>query len=156
VLNPVPYSNKCKECGGEKTPSDFCPTDNRCKKCRALSSKRYRDKSPEKYREYIRGRASTDEGKAQKAAKRIRNKEKHVAWTQEWRKRNPEKYKAERAVTNAIKSGSLVRKPCGICGEPRSEAHHDDYTKPLEVRWLCAKHHGVTRLIDGDGDEDGR
>lgn len=38
------------------------------------------------------------------------------------------------------KRGILERKPCEICGE-KAQKHHDDYTKPLEVRWLCPWHH---------------
>jgi hypothetical protein len=34
----------------------------------------------------------------------------------------------------------LDRQPCEICGE-KAEAHHDNYDKPLEVRWLCFFHH---------------
>lgn len=49
----------------------------------------------------------------------------------------------------AIRQGVLRRQPCEVCGangtfsDGRSEvqAHHDDYNKPLEVRWLCQKHH---------------
>ena len=41
----------------------------------------------------------------------------------------------------AIKKGKLFRKPCVICGELKVQAHHEDYDKPLEVRWLCNKHH---------------
>jgi hypothetical protein len=48
---------------------------------------------------------------------------------------------AARAVTRAIKSGELLRQPCEVCGDPRSDAHHDDYSKPLDVRWLCRSHH---------------
>lgn len=48
---------------------------------------------------------------------------------------------ARRQVTAAIRSGRLVRQPCEICGERRSEAHHEDYSRSLDVRWLCRKHH---------------
>jgi hypothetical protein len=47
-----------------------------------------------------------------------------------------------RSTTNhAIRDGKLVRKPCQICGNDKTEAHHDDYSKPLEVKWFCFKHH---------------
>jgi len=57
--------------------------------------------------------------------------------------RRPEvapKVRARTAVNHAIKSGILKREPC-FCGETRTQAHHDDYAKPLDVRWLCLKHH---------------
>lgn len=44
-------------------------------------------------------------------------------------------------VTKAIARGRLIRKPCEICGAEKADAHHDDYNKPLEVRWLCPSHH---------------
>lgn len=31
--------------------------------------------------------------------------------------------------------------PCEVCGDPNVHAHHEDYTKPLEVNWLCPLHH---------------
>jgi hypothetical protein len=37
--------------------------------------------------------------------------------------------------------GTLIRQPCVICGEAKSEAHHDDYLQPLIVRYLCRPHH---------------
>lgn len=52
------------------------------------------------------------------------------------------RYRARYAVSNAIRDGRLERQPCEVCGEKRSQAHHDNYTKPLEVRWLCRIHHG--------------
>ena len=48
---------------------------------------------------------------------------------------------AHTMASNAIKSGQLIRQPCEVCGNTRAHAHHDDYTKPLDVRWLCPKHH---------------
>jgi hypothetical protein len=56
-----------------------------------------------------------------------------------WRKRNLEKTRAHSRVARAIKKGTLVRPDtCERCGEEcRPEASHDDYSKPLEVEWLC-------------------
>lgn len=48
---------------------------------------------------------------------------------------------ARGAVSNAIDKGRLVRLPCEQCGAIDTEAHHDDYSKPLDVRWLCRPHH---------------
>lgn len=58
-----------------------------------------------------------------------------------WQSKNPEKTKAHKAVFLAIQQGILTRKPCEMCGTSQVVAHHDDYTKPLEVKWLCQKDH---------------
>lgn len=42
---------------------------------------------------------------------------------------------------SAILSGKLVRLPCEMCGDKKSEGHHTDYGEPLKVSWLCRKHH---------------
>lgn len=48
--------------------------------------------------------------------------------------------KARSDLNHYLRDNHIERKPCEICGE-KAEAHHDDYGKPLEVRWLCFKHH---------------
>lgn len=48
---------------------------------------------------------------------------------------------AHALVAQALKDGRLARKPCEICGDANSVAHHEDYSKPLEVVWVCRKHH---------------
>jgi hypothetical protein len=65
---------------------------------------------------------------------------------QRYRERNPEKVRARKALSHAISSGKIVRGPCVICGEPKTQGHHPDYGQPLRVVWLCFRHH---RLIDG-------
>lgn len=69
----------------------------------------------------------------------------HVHYRELFRSRHPEKAAAHDAVRLAVAKGSL-RRPfyCKRCGDPhRPFAHHDDYTKPLEVRWLCRRCHRI-------------
>lgn len=54
-----------------------------------------------------------------------------------------EKEVARRMVTRAVKDGSLIRKPCIVCGDIKVVGHHYDYLKPLDVTWVCRKHHGA-------------
>ena len=58
-----------------------------------------------------------------------------------WRKKNYYKVLAQRAVHAALRLKKLARQKCEVCGKQNAYAHHDDYTKPLEVRWLCNFHH---------------
>jgi hypothetical protein len=63
---------------------------------------------------------------------------------QKRRARYPERDRANQAVRAALLRGDLIRGRC--CREADTcaggiEAHHDDYSKPLEVRWVCRKHH---------------
>lgn len=51
------------------------------------------------------------------------------------------KYRTRNLTNKALKEGKLKRGPCEVCGEQRVEAHHVDYDKPFEIRWLCRMHH---------------
>ena len=72
----------------------------------------------------------------------------HAAYTREWRKSHP-MTKQQRRRDNArsyagvyLRRGLIQRKPCEVCGTTRRlTMHHDDYSKPLDVRWLRRKHH---------------
>lgn len=44
-------------------------------------------------------------------------------------------------VAARMAARKLERKPCEVCGAEKAEAHHEDYTKPLDVNWLCKRHH---------------
>lgn len=52
-----------------------------------------------------------------------------------------DKLRARRAVLRALKSGRLKRENCERCGAVKPHAHHDDYARPLSVRWLCPRCH---------------
>src|ERR1700677_4257949 len=59
--------------------------------------------------------------------------------------RDPERKRFQHAirerVARAVRSGRLTPGPWERCGAARTEAHHDDYGKPLDVRWLCRSCH---------------
>ena len=60
-----------------------------------------------------------------------------------YRHNNPAARLAHSRINRAIRDGKITRQPCEVCGNPRTHAHHDDYSKPLDVRWLCPKCHGI-------------
>ena len=53
----------------------------------------------------------------------------------------PEKIAARAAVNLAVHQGTLVKRPCEHCGAKRVHGHHTDYSRPLDVMWLCQKCH---------------
>lgn len=66
----------------------------------------------------------------------------HLAYIQQWRAKNSNwKDNVRRQVSTAVKNGKLKKLPCKVCFKKKVEAHHDDYTKPLKVIWLCREHH---------------
>lgn len=74
-------------------------------------------------------------------------------YIKEWRHKNGyERDKVRTKVFKAIKKGILKRQPCFICDNPLVEAHHPDYSKPLEVIWLCIPHHKeADRILNNRG-----
>lgn len=48
---------------------------------------------------------------------------------------------AHAKLQKAKKTGVITKQPCEMCGSHNVEAHHDDYGRPLDVRWLCPFHH---------------
>ena len=41
----------------------------------------------------------------------------------------------------AISNKKLTPQPCEVCGKVKVQGHHEDYSKPLDVVWLCLRHH---------------
>lgn len=58
-----------------------------------------------------------------------------------WRRANMAKYTAHLAVQRALLSGTLQKQGCEVCGRNAVDAHHERYDEPLNVRWLCRRHH---------------
>jgi len=71
------------------------------------------------------------------------NKERYIEYQTKWSIDNREKKRAHVAIYDAIKRGDIIKPTkCSKCDkEKRLHAHHEDYTKPLEVKWLCQSCH---------------
>jgi hypothetical protein len=64
------------------------------------------------------------------------------------KEQEPEKYRARYTLTNAVREGKIDKPSnCEDCREEfptrRIHGHHSDYSKPLEVEWLCAPCHAT-------------
>jgi hypothetical protein len=103
---------------------------NKCKECTKTDVKKHR-KENDSVREYDRKRGN-------------RQSKEDV---QRYRSENPRKWEAHKYINNSVKKGLIVKPElCESCGmKPISaksiHGHHDDYSKPDVVRWLCAKCH---------------
>lgn len=69
------------------------------------------------------------------------------AYSREWRKThrlNDEQRRRLNARAYARvyqERGHLTPQPCEVCGSTQVERHHEDYSQPLKVRWLCREDH---------------
>lgn len=69
------------------------------------------------------------------------NKDKVIKSHKKWLLNNKGKRKAHSILNYAIRKGEIIKKACSVCEAIKVDAHHDDYFKPLDVIWLCRKHH---------------
>lgn len=131
----------------------------------AAATQRWRDSHPEKVIEVARATYALHRDKRIEGCRRYHaanrdrmaeydlryyanHKEQALAKAKRWSARNPERAKISKQATDkvlkAIKKGILTRpstcEACGITGV-RIEAAHSDYSRPLDVRWLCRPCH---------------
>lgn len=66
-----------------------------------------------------------------------------------WKLAHPKAVWAQQALRSAVKRGLIIQQPCERCGALHAEAHHDDYDKPMVVRWLCRLHHRAVHRKGG-------
>jgi hypothetical protein len=134
---------KCFKCNEEKPLSDFykhsAMSDGHLGKCKICTKKdayelRHNSNSREKILAYDRARGARQ----------------NSSYIKEYREKYPKKYKAHSIVNYAVKSKKLFREPCEICGNKETHGHHDDYAKPLNVRWLCSEHHRQWHAANGE------
>lgn len=139
----------CFKCGESKPISQFYRHPmmadghlGKCKECARLDVAANRQLKIARYREFDKQRANRpDRVEARREYNRTPRGRKAHAEACKWHsKLHPDRARARYAVNNAIRDGKIQRQLCEVCGA-KAEAHHEDYSRPLEVRWLCEPHH---------------
>lgn len=132
-----PLNKTCIRCGEFKPLTEFYKhsgmSDGRlgkCKECCKSDAVANRRAKPEQYLAYDRARVNEPH---RVEARKLQRENQKI--------NEPEKIAARYAVSNAIRDGRLVKQPCEVCGKENAHGHHEDYSKPLEVNWLCHTHH---------------
>jgi hypothetical protein len=143
----------CDSCGIIKPFTEFYSRKSKCKICnnklqyqRKKNKKGFRQENTRKMREYRERHPDIPRKNSLASYYRYR---KIIL-----EKRKTEyniKYKAYNILRNAIRNGIIIKPTkCEKCGaeNKRIEGHHCDYSKPLEVKWVCSKCHGLKRCIN--------
>ena len=125
----------CSRCGETKSINGFGKNRSRpnglsayCAECMRGTHRRWRQGNPDYYANYRRKYRRDNKMKCSEAY--MRNRLKY-----------PEKVRAREIVSCEIRNNRLVPQPCEMCNKTPSEGHHEDYSKPLDVKWLCREHH---------------
>jgi len=121
----------CPKCGVETATERFA-VHNRlgaaigwCRQCHMTYGKEHARPRSYHYR-YRYRHVSSEHSRAIKARHRARH---------------PDRIYARNMITRLIGKGVISRQPCSTCGSPNAQAHHEDYSKPLDITWLCYDHH---------------
>jgi len=128
---------------GSNVPSCLCGLCSVCK--HRECQRRYKRKNPEKISAMKRRAKKTPRGREITKYQCRRNYSRHIERHRDYnrsRQRSP-KTIARARLNSAVRSGKVVRLPCMVCGFPKAQAHHEDYSKPLDVIWLCGPCHAI-------------
>ena len=136
----------CKNCYNErmKVKNKKWRMENPEKKKK--SDKQYRENNKDKINEYWRKNRDKKRLKDLKYYMKRKLsgnpiKTKPVPASKETRLKNRKKIIARRILNCELIKGTIKKEKCEVCKSEKVEAHHKDYNKPLEVIWLCHKHH---------------
>jgi len=146
----------CTICGATSDETSFYDgVNNRCAEChkakvrenRAANVARYRAYDAQRFQDDPRVLArhkryqSTEAGKASMLASR-----------KKWLEENSDKRAAHVILGNSVKCGRIIKPDkCARCGSGgRIHGHHHDYTKPLDVLWLCSKCHHAEHKVENE------
>lgn len=127
----------CFKCGETKSTNDFYKHPamgdgflGKCKECTKKDASNRRNEKINEVRAYDLARSKNPARRARVTAntKKRRASDKRFGYSHS-------------AVSNAIKTGKMMKQPCSICGSEKAVAHHESYDRPLDVVWYCQIHH---------------
>jgi hypothetical protein len=146
------FPRACTQCGESKGETGFYKhpfsaggRSTKCKECVKANVRANRLKRLEYYREYDRQRTDVPKRVEARREYQKQNRGRIACIQKSWNAANPEKIKARTKVANAVRDGKLTKpEACERCQSTalRLHGHHEDYSKPLEVMWLCEPCHG--------------
>ncbi len=132
------YAKRCFKCEEVKPIEEFYRHPQmgdghlgKCKECTKRDVK-------QRYQLVIEDRHAYEKNRNQEPERRSAMGD----YRRQGRLRHPDRYKARTSVNNAVRDKKLVKDACCRCGSTnRVEAHHSDYSKPLDIDWVCFKCH---------------
>ena len=145
----------CSKCHREKLSSDFYKQSTSkdghnawCKTCHKQWQKQNPECSRKSVRKYLQKNPTYLTEWKEKNKSHLRR------YWRRYKRQLPEEIKKAYVVFKQAKlTGAISPQPCEICGMEPTVGHHEDYSKPLEVVWLCDLHH---REIHGRLNDEGK
>lgn len=133
---------KCFKCNQIKGLSDFYPhkrmADGHLNKCKECAKK----DSDENFKRKMLDPNWQIKERERQRKKEANRRELGLAKPYKRSQISPQERKEKYGeYVSAMQRGKLIPQPCEVCGKEKSQGHHEDYSKPLDVVWLCVRHH---------------
>lgn len=159
---PMPETayKRCSKCGETKPLDSFyrqrARKDGRfphCKACNREQAREWREKNPDRKAEHQQRyrqrhpKKSAEQHRRYQRRYHLRYPGKRTEIRQRHRRSNPLKNQARAKLYRAVQSGKIEKpQKCEGCGSAPPDpselhGHHADYSKPLDVEWLCGECH---------------
>jgi hypothetical protein len=142
-------TKQCPRCKETKSLSRFYKSHNRRNGCQVYCINCTKEHWQTKEYKTIQKRYHQSK-KAKVANKKYQQSEKGKAMLKRKNKlsyiKNPEKWKANRSISHAVRDNKLPHPntlQCHYCPKQAEEYHHPDYSKPLYVLPTCKKCHRI-------------
>jgi hypothetical protein len=134
LLGGLYYHSWCKEC---------------CKKSVDHTNRKKYPEYQQKYLkdpEHLRRYRESTKRSAERISKTVEFRKKKVRLAKIYIKKFPERVNSVKKLLYAVRTGKIIRKCCEVCGSKKTHGHHSDYSKPLDVKWLCPMHHKLEHI----------